>query len=44
MKLLTLADGTVIKPFETIGYTRLFGFGATVAAVPAATQKLFKHL
>ena len=40
----TLADGTVVKPFETIGYTRLFGFGATVAAVPYATQKAFQAI
>ena len=33
-----------IKPFETIGYTRLFGFGATVAAVPYATQKAFQAI
>ena len=39
-----LADGTVIKPFESIGYTRLFGFGATVAAVPYATQKAFQAI
>jgi len=39
-----LADGTVIKPFEGIGYTRLFGFGATVAAVPYATQKAFQAI
>src|SRR5210317_189246 len=41
---ITLADGTVVKPFETIGYTRLFGFGATVAAVPYATQKAFQAI
>ena len=41
---IELADGTVIKPFETIGYTRLFGFGATVAAVPYATQKAFQAI
>jgi hypothetical protein len=40
----TLADGTVVKPFETIGYTRLFGFGTTVAAVPYATQKAFQAI
>ena len=34
----------LIKPFEGIGYTRLFGFGATVAAVPAATAKSFCKL
>ena len=41
---ITLADGTVVKPFETIGYTRLFGFGTTVAAVPYATQKAFQAI
>jgi hypothetical protein len=41
---ITLADGTVVKPFQTIGYTRLFGFGATVAAVPYATTKAFQAL
>ena len=39
-----LADGTVIKPFAGIGHTRLFGFGATVAAVPYATQKAFQAI
>ena len=39
-----LPDGTVIKPFEGIGHTRLFGFGATVAAVPYATQKAFQAI
>jgi len=34
----------VVKPFQTIGYTRLFGFGATVAAVPYATTKAFQAL
>ena len=37
-------DGKTIKPFESIGYTRLFGFGATVAAVPYATQKAFQAI
>jgi hypothetical protein len=37
-------DGKTIKPFEGIGYTRLFGFGATVAAVPYATQKAFQAI
>jgi hypothetical protein len=39
-----LPDGTIIKPFEGIGYTRLFGFGTTVAAVPYATQKAFQAI
>jgi len=38
---ITLADGTVIKPFQAIGYTRLFGMGATTIAVPAATAEAF---
>ena len=38
---ITLADGTVVKPFESIGYTRLFGMGATTIAVPAATAEAF---
>ena len=41
---ITLADGTVVKPFETIGYTRLFGFGVTTAAVPMATVAAFQAL
>jgi len=41
---IELADGTTIKPFESIGYTRLFGFGTTVAAVPYATQKAFQAI
>ena len=41
---IELPDGTIIKPFEGIGYTRLFGFGATVAAVPYATQKAFQAI
>ena len=41
---VTLADGTVVKPFETIGYTRLFGFTTTVAAVPMGTAAAFQAL
>ena len=41
---ITLADGTVVKPFEGIGYTRLFGMGATTLAVPAATAEAFAAL
>ena len=40
----TLANGQVIKPFTGIGYTRLFGFTTTVAAVPYATQKMFQTI
>ena len=41
----TLADGvTKIKPFQGIGFTRLFGFTTTVAAVPYATQKIFQTI
>ena len=41
---ITLADGTVVKPFEGIGYTRLFGFTTTVAAIPMATTAAFQAL
>ena len=41
---ITLANGTKVKPFQGIGYTRLLGFGATVAAVPYATTEMFKVL
>jgi hypothetical protein len=41
---ITLANGTVVKPFQGIGYTRLFGFTTTVAAVPYATTKMFQAL
>ena len=39
-----LANGQTVKPFQTIGYTRLFGFGTTVAAVPYATTKVFQGI
>jgi len=38
---IILPDGTVVKPFQSIGYTRLFGMGATTIAVPAATAEAF---
>ena len=41
---VTRADGTVVKPFQAIGHTRLFGFGATTVAVPYATVEMFKAL
>ena len=41
---ITLADGTVVKPMEGIGYTRLFGFTTTVAAIPVATTAAFQAL
>ncbi len=41
---ITLADGTVVKPMQGIGYTRLFGFTTTVAAVPVATTAAFQAL
>jgi hypothetical protein len=41
---ITLPDGRTIKPFQTTGYTRLFGFTTTVAAVPAATVSAFQAL
>ena len=34
----------IVQPFKGVGYTRLFGFGATVAAVPYATTEMFKVL
>jgi len=40
----TTAGGKTIKPFQGIGYTRLFGFTTTVAAVPYATQKMFQTI
>ena len=33
-----------VKPFQGIGYTRLFGFTTTVAAVPIATTAAFQAL
>jgi hypothetical protein len=41
---ITLPDGRVVKPMEGIGYTRLFGFTTTVAAVPVATTAAFQAL
>ena len=41
---IILPNGQRIKPFESIGYTRLFGFGATTLAVPAATAEAFAAL
>ena len=41
---ITLANGTVVKPFQSIGYTRLFGFTTTVAAVPMGTAAAFQAL
>ena len=41
---IKLPNGQLVKPFQGIGYTRLFGFGATVAAVPYATTEMFKVL
>jgi len=41
---ITLPDGTVITPFKGIGYTRLFGFTTTVAAVPLGTAAAFQAL
>jgi len=39
-----IVDGKVFKPFQAIGYTRLFGFGATTAAVPMATVAAFQAI
>jgi len=33
-----------VKPFQSIGYTRLFGFTTTVAAVPLGTAAAFQAL
>ena len=41
---ITLANGTVVKPFQGIGYTRLFGFTTTVAAIPVGTAAAFQAL
>jgi len=41
---IVLPDGRTIKPFATTGYTRLFGFTTTVAAVPTATVAAFQAL
>ena len=41
---ITLPDGRVVKPMEGIGYTRLFGFTTTVAAIPMATSAAFQAL
>ena len=39
-----IVNGRAYKPFQTIGYTRLFGFGATTAAVPMATVAAFQAI
>ena len=39
-----LADGTVVKPLENIGYTRLAGMAATTLAVPYAAVEGAKAL
>ena len=39
-----VVDGKTIKPLEGIGYTRLFGFGATTLAVPYAAVEGAKAL
>ena len=44
---ITDGAGTVlktVKPFQSIGYTRLFGFTTTVAAVPLGTAAAFQAL
>ena len=41
---IILPNGQVVKPFQSIGYTRLFGMGATTLAVPAATAEAFAAL
>ena len=39
-----IVNGKVHKPFQSIGYTRLFGFATTTAAVPAATVAAFQAI
>jgi len=39
-----IVDGKVFKPFAKTGYTRLFGFGTTVAAIPMGTVAAFQAL
>ena len=39
-----IVNGKKVKPFEALGYQRLLGFGATVAAIPYATTEMFKVL
>jgi len=39
-----IVNGKTYKPFQSIGYTRLFGFGTTVAAVPAGTAAAFSAI
>ena len=39
-----IVDGKTYKPFQSIGYTRLFGFGATTAAIPMATVAAFQAI
>ena len=41
---IRLPNGDLVKPFSGIGYTRLFGFTTTVAAIPYATTKMFQTL
>jgi len=46
---IEITDGTgkvikTIKPLESIGYKRLFGFTTTVAAIPAGTVAAFQAL
>ena len=39
-----IVNGQVYKPFARTGYTRLFGFTTTVAAVPYAVSEMFGAL
>jgi hypothetical protein len=41
---IVLPNGQTVKPFQSIGYTRLFGMGATTLAVPYATQQAFQAI
>ena len=39
-----IVNGKKLKPFQRTGYTRLFGFTTTVAAVPYAVSEMFGAL
>ena len=39
-----IVNGKTLKPFQRTGYTRLFGFTTTVAAVPYAVSEMFGAL
>jgi len=39
-----IVNGKTYKPFQSIGYTRLFGFGLTTTAVPVGTAAAFSAI